>query len=176
MKKLVAILFSAVLMFSISFGEAHAAAKNLGMTANQFIQKYNASVESYGITSLRIGTTKNKTGDVLSTFQYMFTPNIAIIGTMGTADGLMREVCILSTPTTEGEAMMALAAFSGITLILNPNLTSAERENLMRNLNLYDGRIENLQYGKGEAIAGNVKYTTQLVNNIFSFIASAKDL
>ena len=174
LKKFLAILFSAVLIFSISFSEAHAAAKNLGMTASQFIQKYNASVESYGITSMRIGATKNKTGDVLSTFQYMFTPNIAIIGTMGTADGLLREVCILSTPTTEDEALRALMAFTAVSLIVNPEMTSEERDNLMRQLKIYNA--EELRYSDGTAVFGNVRYTTQFINGILNFIASAKDL
>ena len=157
-----------------SVNKVDAAAQNLGMTANQFIQKYNASVVSHGLDSLKIGATKNKTGDVLSTFQYMFTPNVGIIGSFGTADGLLREVCIISSPQNEDEGLMAMVAFTGISLTVNPEMTSTQRDNLWRQLKLYE--IEKLQYSDGEAIFGNVRYTTQLVNNIFAFIASAKDL
>ena len=171
--KLCFIILLAGFLF-VGMHEVDAAARNLGMTVSQFIQKYNASMSSYGITSLKIGSTKNKTGSVVSTFQYMFTPNLGIIGSSGTADGLLREVLIISSPKTEDEAMMALAAFTGISLVVNPEMTASERDNLMRRLKLYN--VDELQYSDGVAIFGNVKYTTQFVSGIFSFIASAKDL
>lgn len=168
------LVLAAAILLHILSGEAYAAARNLGMTASQFIQKYNASFENYGITSMRIGTTKNKSGAVLSTFQYMFTPNVGVIGSFGTADGLLREVCILSTPKTEDEAMKALMAFTCVSLVVNPEMKPSERDDLMHRLKLYN--VDELQYGDGVAIFGNVKYTTQLIGGIFNFIASAKDL
>lgn len=162
--------------FNLGAKRAEAAVVNLGMTADQFIQKYNYLVKSYGLSSIYIGETKNKYGEQLNTFQYLFNPNVAIIGSSEKSSGLLREVFILATPKTDVEAMMTLAAYGGITMTLSPELDSAQRQALMRKLKISGDNIVELKNGNGVAVVGNVKYTTQLINGMFNFIASAKDL
>lgn len=149
---------------------------NLGMNIEQFKFKFNDFATKNNVGFLSIGNTTLKTGSVQDIFQYNFSENLILQGSVDKTNGLVKEVWLLGSPKTENDSMMLMSAYSIVASILNPELFPGKVGDLMKELKIDGENINSLKTSNGQAFRGNIKYTTQFINGIFNFIASAKDI
>lgn len=150
---------------------------NLGMTAEQFKSKFNNCVIQSGVDNFfLIGDIRINTGSVQDVLQYNFSESLIMQGAVDKSNGLVKEVWLFGSPKTNIESMQLLTAYALLIGTVNPELSINERGNLLKELKLSADEIESLRTSKGTAVRGNIKYTTLLIDGIFQFIASAKDL
>lgn len=116
-------------------------------------------------------------GTAQDVFQCNLSEDVVIIGNVEKGSGLIKEVWVLCNPQSMGSAADALIAYGLIMTIVNPEMTTEQRGELMYELKLTDKRIEELSIKSGVAIRGNVRYKTSIISQgFFMFTASAKDL
>lgn len=150
---------------------------NLGFTAEQFRAKFNDVVVKSDVDKFfLIGNTTLQTGSAQDIFQYNFSENLILQGSIDKSNGLVKEVWFFSSPKTNVESMQLLTAYALLIGTVNPELNLTERGNLLKELKISSSEIESLKTSKGIAFRGNVKYTVQFLDGIFQFIASAKDI
>jgi len=102
---------------------------NIGMTPEQFRQKFNRQLKTLDIETIRpLAEFDIKTGDVRDTFQIIFSQDVGLTGTVN-KDGSLRELIFIVGGTKEYEkAMIDLLILSGITAnIISPD-TEAKNE------------------------------------------------
>lgn len=88
---------------------------NLGMTPEQFRQRFNKQLKALDIETIRpVAEFDIKNGSVRDTFQLMFSQDVGLTGTVN-KDGYLRELIFVVGGTKEYEkAMMNLLILSGI--------------------------------------------------------------
>ena len=150
---------------------------NLNMTQAQFIQAFNNQSAAFGTAGfLFIGATTDKQG-VQNTFQFLFSQQTAIIGSVDPSTNLLKEVMILTQPQNQDGVAEMLMAYGLVMAVLNPELSQEQRAALLKEIYLTPEGLIQLNSAKGTAFRGNVRYVTQKVQNgMYQLIASAKDL
>lgn len=130
---------------------------NLGMTPEQFRQKFNAKLKDLDIDDIRpLAEFDVKDGSVRDTFQILFTQYVGLTGTVN-KDGSLRELIFTVGGTEESEkAMMDLLILSGITTqVISPGTEAGDEL-----VKLITAALKNI--GKDEnshkKVIGNVEY------------------
>lgn len=102
---------------------------SLGMTPEQFRQKFNAKLKDLDIESMRpVAEFDIKTGDVRDTFQVIFSQNVGMTGVVN-KDGSLREVLfIVSSGKDYQQATMDMLILTGITAQVVSPRTEAGNE------------------------------------------------
>lgn len=130
---------------------------NLGMTPEQFRQKFNAQLKALDIETIRpVAEFDIKEGSVRDTFQIMFTQYVGLTGTVN-KDGSLRELIFTVGGTEESEkAMMDLLIMSGITAqVISPGteagnelvkLITAALKNIGKEENTHKKVIGDVEY------------------------------
>ena len=130
---------------------------NLGMTPEQFRQKFNAKLKDLDVDSIRpVAEFDIKDGSVRDTFQVMFSQDVGMTGIVN-KDGSLREVLFIVGGTEESEkAMMDLLILSGITTqVISPGteagdelvkLITAALKNIGKDENSHKKVIGNIEY------------------------------
>lgn len=96
---------------------------SLGMTPEQFRQKFNEQLKALDIETIRpVAEFDIKNGSVRNTFQLMFSQDVGLTGTVN-KDGYLRELIFVVGGTEESEkAMMDLLILSGISAkVISPD-------------------------------------------------------
>lgn len=150
---------------------------NLGMTLEQFKAAYNAKIREisqevdWDISSLDLIY-----GQYDDMFEYDFSSEGILFGTVEKDTGLVKEVCVMSSPKDLVESSKMSFAYGVVILTLSPELSREQRRVLWDNLKLTADKIPELELSRGIVVCGNVRYTTQFSAGIFLFTATAKDL
>ncbi|MBB4835451.1 hypothetical protein [Acinetobacter schindleri] len=130
---------------------------SLGMTPEQFRQKFNAQLKALDIETIRpVAEFDIKEGSVRDTFQIMFTQYVGLTGTVN-KDGSLRELIFTVGGTEESEkAMMDLLIMSGITAqVISPGteagnelvkLITAALKNIGKEENTHKKVIGDVEY------------------------------
>ena len=156
----------------------HAAAYNLGMTFDQFADAYSANADIFGIPQFRIYDAEFVAGSVKNAYKYQFTSSLSLIVSVDKNSGLMRDVGILAMPQNDSEILDMLLAYGIIVVTLNPELSQAQRGQLMQQLYLVPEKLPMLIKNIGKAVRGNVRHQSVFVQEygLFTLTATAKDL
>ena len=96
---------------------------NLGMTPEQFRQKFNAQLKALGIETIRpVAEFDVRKGEVRDVFQVMFTDDIGLTGTVN-KDGFLREILFIVGRTDNYQkAGMDMVILSGVTAkVISPD-------------------------------------------------------
>ena len=130
---------------------------NLGMTPEQFRQKFNAKLKELDVNSIRpVAEFDIKDGSVRDTFQVMFSQDVGLTGTVN-KDGYLRELIFVVGGTKEYEkAMMTVLILSGVTAqVISPGteannelvkLITAALKNIGKEENSHKKVIDGLEY------------------------------
>lgn len=147
---------------------------NLGMTLDEFKQAYKSNSIAITGKQFSIDNAQVKVGFAQDVFQCNITPNLIVMGAIDKSTGLIKESWVLCSPD---EILDGLIAYGLIISVVNPELTTEQRGELMLELKIMDERIKELSNGTVNTIRGNVKYTTGYIpQRGFMFTASARDL
>lgn len=89
---------------------------NLGMTPEQFRQKFNAKLKDLNIDSMRpVAEFDLKTGEIRDTFQVIFSQDVGLTGVVN-KDGSLRELLFIVKVTNDyRQATMDMLILTGIT-------------------------------------------------------------
>lgn len=130
---------------------------SLGMTPEQFRQKFNAQLKALDIDTIRpVAEFDIKTGDVRDTFQVMFSQDVGMTGIVN-KDGLLREIVFIVGGTDDYQnATMDLIILTGITAKVFSPSTEAGNELLK----LMTTALKNIgqENNTHEKVFGDVKY------------------
>lgn len=130
---------------------------SLGMTPEQFRQKFNAKLKELDVNSIRpVAEFDIKDGSVRDTFQVMFSQDVGMTGIVN-KDGALREVLFIVAGTKEYEkAMMTVLILSGVTAqVISPGteannelvkLITAALKNIGKEENSHKKVIDGLEY------------------------------
>lgn len=152
------------------------AVTDLGLTFEQFKESYKANALEITGMPLDIDNAQLKPGTEQDVFRCDLSADVVIMGNVDKPNGKIKEAWVISNPRTQESAAEALIAYGLIMTALNPELTTEQRHQLMLELKLLN-RIQELTKAKGEAVRGNTRYRTAMVEGgFFMFTASAKDL
>lgn len=146
--------------------------QNIGLTAEQFIERFNASSRSVN-SPLIIGTPEISKGDVYDAFQYGFSDHLALVGTINKKDNSLREVNIIAQPSSNpSENMNIVLSFGTIIMTVSPELTPDGRNNIMRELGLLNANADLSKLNKSTT-SGKIKYHVRFLETMgFMFSAS----
>lgn len=111
----------------------------IGMTPEQFKTAFNKVAAEYQ-SDLIINNITITEGVAQNTFQYMFTKNLGIIGTVNKKDGSVREVLLMGAG--DGTVKSGADILIGMGILItatNPDLSDVERGNVLRELGVIDG-------------------------------------
>lgn len=146
---------------------------NLGLTLDEFKRNYRNNALILSGKDFNIDNAQLKIGEAQDVFQCNITPNCIVMGSVDKSSGLIKEAWVLCSP--DG-ILDGLIAYGLIISVVNPELTTDQRGELMAELKLPD-RIKELFNSEGKTIRGNVRYMTGYIpQSGFMFSASAKDL
>ncbi|MGO0062842.1 hypothetical protein ACTID9_22935 [Brevibacillus fluminis] len=130
----------------------------IGMNPEQFQKAFNKVAKDNKI-DLKISKITVEKGDAQDTFQYKFTKNLALLGTVNKKDGSIRDITLLGTG--DGSFKSGADIMLGISLMIastNPELPPDERGAVLEDLGLIggEGGIMGLH---NETIRNGMKYT-----------------
>lgn len=111
----------------------------IGMTPEQFKTAFNKVAAEYQ-SDLIINNITITEGVAQNTFQYMFTKNLGILGTVNKKDGSVREVLLMGAG--DGTVKSGADILIGMGILItatNPDLSDIERGNVLRELGVIDG-------------------------------------
>lgn len=146
---------------------------NLGLTLDEFKRNYRNNALILSGKDFNIDNAQLKIGEAQDVFQCNVTANCIVMGAIDKSNGLIKESWVLCSP--DG-ILDGLIAYGLIMSVVNPELTTDQRGELMTELKLPD-RIKELFNSEGRAIRGNVRYMTGYIpKSGFMFSASAKDI
>lgn len=110
----------------------------IGMTPEQFKTTFNKAATEFE-SDLIINNITVTEGAAQNSFQYMFTENLGIIGTVNKKDGSVRDVMLMGTGDGTLESGADILIGMGILITAtNPELSADERGNVLRELGIID--------------------------------------
>lgn len=150
---------------------------NLGMTLEQFKQIYRSNSLRITGKEFSIDNAQVKIGGVQDVFQSKVSDDVIVMGSIDKANGLIKEVWVLCGLSDVEKITDGLIAYGIIMSILNPELTTDQRGDLMIELKLMSERVTDLQDTPSKAMRGNIRYSASIISvGALMMSASPKDL
>ncbi|GGN96374.1 hypothetical protein [Saccharibacillus kuerlensis] len=131
----------------------------LGMTTEEFRTAFNNRVDQLG-ASITIDNLEVKEGEVQDVFQYMFTEDLAMTGTVNKADGSVRDVLLLTQGKTEESSSNFLIIMGLLMMTTNPDAESNFAQTVSNELGLFDDGV-NFSTIDNTTVQAGVKYHIQ---------------
>ena len=111
---------------------------NLFSSVSDFRAQFNTHASSINFP-FQIENINIETGEVNNVFKYIFTNNLVIIGTIDKPSGSVKDITMMAngdgTNTSVGNMLLCMIS---IIATVDPNLPAAERNDILKNLHMYD--------------------------------------
>ncbi|MDR2179385.1 MAG: hypothetical protein LBP21_03660 [Synergistaceae bacterium] len=107
--------------------------KGLGMTPTEFMNKFNAFMESIK-HPMAIPTITLEKHDVHDAFRHFFSENIGLAGVMQKADKRLLSLTVLGAPIGNDERWDLMLIYGAIIAVVNPELNEDQRGELVTSL------------------------------------------
>jgi len=126
---------------------------------------FNKYASTHDLDDLQIDDIEIKDGEVQNTFQYMFTENLGVIGTVNKSDGSVKEITLIGTGdgTIKSGSNIILGIIAVIATV-DPSLTPDGRMSILKKLKIM---------GDDDADISNLSTKTSR-NGIKYFVSSSK--
>ncbi|NMM52052.1 hypothetical protein [Paenibacillus aquistagni] len=146
----------------------------IGLTPEEFKSSFNSSSEEFD-SDLRIKNISVQDGELQDTFQYMFTANLGIVGTVNKSGGKIRDVMLIGNGDGSAKSGADIVIAMGIIIAAtNPELSTEDRGEVLKELGLFDENVDVYNLDKN-TVRNGIKYRIQ-GSEVIGIMFSAGDV